>query len=116
MKKIILFLTFFLVLGAISCTKDNESIAGTTWIGADGGSAMRVTFTQTDFELKEINRNDAVYGTYAYHKPDVTFIVTKRIDSAGKTYTGAMSMKGTVSGNQLSITLDSGSTAYFTRQ
>jgi len=116
MKKIILFLTFFLVLGAISCSKENESLAGTTWIGAERGSAMRVTFTQTDFELKEINLNDAVYGTYAYHKPDVTFIITKRIDAAGNVYTGGSSMKGSVTGNQLSITLDSGSTAYFTRQ
>ena len=116
MKKLfLLFVSAFLICLS-SCTKENESLAGTTWIGAESGSAMQVTFTEYDFELREINLNDRFYGTYAYHKPDVTFIVTKRIDPSGTIYTGGGSMKGKVSGNQLSITLDGGSTAYFTKQ
>ncbi len=116
MKNRFLLIISLLVLGLTSCSKENESIAGTTWIGAEDGSAMQITFTQTDFELKEINLNDCLYGTYAYHKPEVTFIITKRIDPSGNIYTGGGSMKGHVNGNQLTITPDGGRSATFTRQ
>lgn len=118
MKKTVLFFVITLVAFLFSsCSKQIDSIAGTTWIGADGGTAMQLTFTQTEFELKDMNTPGGFYGSYAYNKPAVTLIITKYIDANGVQKTGGASMTGTVSGNTMTLTYEgASSTATFVKQ
>jgi hypothetical protein len=118
MKKIVIFfITAILTLFISSCSKDISSLGGTTWIGAGGRTAMQITFTQSEFELKDMNAPVRFYGTYAYNPPTVTFIVTKYIDIDSSQRNGGASMTGTVSGNTMTLTYEGASTvATFVKQ
>lgn len=118
MKKIVAFIiTAVLALLFSSCSKEPTSLSGTIWIGSQSSTAMQITFTQTDFELKDLNTSVRFYGTYAYNPPTVTLIVTKYIDEYGTQRSGGASMTGTISGNTLTLTYDGASSAAtFVRQ
>lgn len=116
-------LALFVVSVFSSCTKgdvfsgtNNENaLSGTKWLGAEGGSTMELRFTKSDFELKEVNLNEIITGSYVYEAPDVTFIATSFRDASGKIQHGGGSFTGVVSGKVMTIDLD-GSKARFIKQ
>ena len=115
MKRMFVFICFVFVLcGISSCTKE-DVISGTKWLGGEGGSTMELRFTKTDFELKEVNRNEMIIGNYVYEAPNITFIATTGIDSFGNVKYGGSSFTGLVDGKVLTIYND-GMTAKFIKQ
>ena len=114
---VLTLLTVLLALSMTACTKERDSISGTVWIGAERGTSMRITFSQTEFELLNLGDYSAFYGTYAYNQPVVTMIVTKYYDAKGNMKTGGASMTGTITGNNMTLTYEGAtSTATFVRQ
>ena len=125
MKRFTFLFTLILlvVLGLSSCTKGDEpsgtkneyALSGTKWLGAEGGSTMELRFTKTDFELKEVNANEIIAGSYVYEAPNVTFIATSFKDASGKTQQGGGSFTGVVNGKVMTIDID-GDKARFIKQ
>ena len=105
LKTIVLtLLTVLLALSLTACTKERESLSGTVWIGAERGTSMRIIFSQTEFELLNLNDYSGFYGTYAYNQPVVTMIVTKYYDAKGNMKTGGFPITGTITDYTLTLT------------
>ena len=124
MKRVAFFFAFALLVmcGLSSCSKgdvlsgtNNDSLSGTKWLGAEGGSTMELRFTKTDFELKEVNVNEIIAGSYVYEAPNVTFIATSFKDASGKTQQGGGSFTGVVNSKVMTIDMN-GSKARFIKQ
>ena len=125
MKRFAFFFTLILIVGMAlsSCikgdmpsgTKNENALSGTKWLGAEGGSTMELRFTKTDFELKEVNVNEAITGSYVYEAPNVTFIATSFKDASGKTQQGGGSFTGVVNSKVMTIDMN-GSKARFIKQ
>ena len=116
-------LAILVVSSLSSCTKgdtpsgtNNENVlSGTKWLGAEGGSTMELSFTKSGFELKEVNVNEIIAGSYVYEAPNVTFIATSFKDASGKTQQGGGSFTGVVNGKVMTIDMN-GSKARFIKQ
>ena len=113
MKRFIILLLFVCTL-FVSCNKD-DSIAGTKWIGTGDASSMELIFTSSKFELREVNIDEFVLGSYEYEPPIVTFNPTSMKDTNGKYSFGGRVFAGTVNGRQLIISVG-GYSLSFTKQ
>lgn len=116
MKRIVLILSFIFSLILVSCSKQADSLAGTKWLGAEGGSTMELTFTNTNFAMREVNLNETVSGSYVYEAPNVTFIATTMRDSQGNVQVGGGSFTGVVNGKTMTLDFPGLSTARFIKQ
>ncbi len=106
MKRIVLLIGIALIVcGLSSCTKAN-ALSGTKWLGGADGDSVELLFTETDFDLKSLSRNEVIQGSYVYEAPNVTCIVTRCIDSSGKVYSAGGSFTGVVNGKVLTLYLD----------
>lgn len=87
MKKIFSIISAALILSAAmfssSCSKDKESLDGTTWTSiASDNSVMTLSFRNGTVELKNTNRigNGEIAiittGTYTYQKPNFEGVLT----------------------------------------
>lgn len=112
---LVVFVLFSCTKGDFSGTNNENSLSGTKWLGAEGGSTMELRFTKSDFELKEVNLNEIITGSYVYEAPDVTFIATSFRDASGKIQHGGGSFTGFVNGKVMTIDMD-GSKARFIKQ
>lgn len=116
MKRIVLVLGFIISLVLVSCSKQADSLAGTKWLGAEGGSTMELTFTNTNFALREVNENETVLGSYVYEAPNVAFIATSMKDSYGNVQVGGGSFTGVVNGKTMILNAPGVSSARFIKQ
>lgn len=94
-----------IVCGLSSCTKAIV-LAGTKWIGGAVGEPVELRFTETDYELKAVSSNLTFLGNYVYEAPNVTFIVTRSIDSSGKVYYAGGSFTGVINGKVLTLSIE----------
>lgn len=109
-------MSFIFSLILVSCSKQADSLAGTKWLGAEGGSTMELTFTNTNFAMREVNLNETVSGSYVYEAPNVTFIATTMRDSQGNVQVGGGSFTGVVNGKTMTLDFPGLSTARFIKQ
>ena len=105
MKRFIVLVLCLITLLLSSCSKE-KSLAGTRWLGAEGGSTMELTFTDTNFELYEIWLEELIMGRYVYEAPNVTFIATAMSDSDGNLTVGGGSFTGVVNGKVMTVTIE----------
>lgn len=113
MKRFAILLLFVYTL-FVSCNKD-DSIAGTKWIGTGDASSMELIFTSSKFELREVNVDEFVLGTYVYEPPIITFNPTSMKDASGKYSFGGRIFAGSVNGRTLIFTVD-GHSLTFSKQ
>lgn len=97
MKKLITIILATLTLLMVSCSKE-YMLAGTKWLGGYSGETMDLTFTRTDFELKDANGSFAILGSYVYEAPNITFIATTLRNPGGQAESGGGSFTGVVKG------------------
>lgn len=94
----VLALAFF-----AACSKDNDSLSGTTWKGAECAMYTSATLTFPSGSAFSIKVDDEGHletftGTYVYNAPSITFTMPDPDDDQ------IIDLPGTVNGNSLTIT------------
>ena len=114
MKRLLLVILALVSMAFMSCSK-SDTLAGTKWLGTEGGSTMGLSFTASEFSFTVINENKGGYyvngfsritiynGSYVYEAPSITFIATEVIDGRGNVSKVEWSFTGVVAGKVLTI-------------
>lgn len=109
MKRLIYIISLLSLVFLSACTKESETLSGTSWSGAETGALYLLTFTQNEFTFTDEVSRQYITGDYIYEPPVITLVAQYKHDPDGKVWSGGGSFTGRVSGKTLTLTVGTSS-------